>query len=236
MSDRELEAHGAGRQEMMIGSKQETISKAGTTPKNRLTPWLLFWTLTLVMRIFYRSQPFITDCATRFGLSWTNQRVARTPAQGQPIHWRSHTWIVLKALESVTTWCLPRNQRLKVEYGCTLGPHPSSNLCACKTQKESSFCKIPSQLLKNEPSLFQGCGYQSLKCQRKPAKQRVFFSRSIFLLMYKKGNLCRLALGEILIIQSFWFTFVSMVLSLGGFGGSRVPGAPGEPLQLVVLA
>ena len=90
--------------------------------------------------------------------------------------------------------------------------------CACKTQEEFSFCKIPSQLLKNEPSLFQGCGYQSLKCQREPAKQRVFFSKSIFLLMYKKGNLCWLALGEILIIQSFWVTFVSMVLSLGGFG------------------
>ena len=135
VSDRELEAHAAGRQEMTIRSKQETTSKAGTTPKSRLTPWLFFWTLTLVMRIFYRSQPFITDCAMCFGLSWTNQRAAQTPAQGQPIHWNSHTWIVLKALESVTTRCLRRNQRLKVEYGCTLGPHPSSHLLCMQSSR-----------------------------------------------------------------------------------------------------
>ena len=128
-------AHRASRQEMTIGSKQDTTSKAGTTPKNRLTPWLFFWTLTSVMRIFYRSQPFITDYATCFGLSWTNQRAAQTPAQRQPIHQNSHTWIVLKALESVATRCLPRNQRLKVEYGHTLGPHPSSNLLCMQSSR-----------------------------------------------------------------------------------------------------
>jgi len=116
-------------------------------------------------------------------------------------------------------------------------PVPSPTLlpisCACKAQEESSFCKIPSQLLKNEPSLFQSCGCQSLKCQRKPAKQRVFFSRSIFLLMYPKGNLCWLALREILIIQSCWVTvpgFVFLCLCGPIFRGvwrSRVSGAPG---------
>lgn len=108
--------------------------------------------------------------------------------------------------------------------------------------KRNPFCKIPSQILKNEPSLFQGCGCQSLKCQRKPAKQRVFFSRSIFLLMYSKGNLCWLALGEILIIQSFWVSvpgFVFLCLYgpvFRGVWGVQGVWCPRGPLQLVVLA
>lgn len=34
-----------------------------------------------------------TDCITYYGLCWTKQRIAHTPAQEETIHWSSHTWL-----------------------------------------------------------------------------------------------------------------------------------------------
>lgn len=140
-------------------SKRETANKSWDPTRTDWLLWLFLMPLPSMMRIFCRSRPFLADYVTCFSLCWAKHWVAQAPAQGQPTHQNSHTCRVLKALESVTTWCLPRNGGVKVD--CThTGTPPSFQSLVRAKQEEFSLFKILSQLWKNEMSLFQDSGRQ----------------------------------------------------------------------------